>query len=301
MRSPRVRAPGKAMLIGEYAVLDGGPAAVAAVDCFATATLEDDVAPASPFIRAAMQEVYATVGQEVPGVPVVDTTAFARNGQKLGLGSSAAATVAAVGALCAQAGWDVAARREEVRRIAGRAHDAAQGVRGSGADVLAASLGGVQVANAARPGGTLPVAVRLVATPEGVSTAALISRYREKSREAGPASHELAQAAGEFLSAWQAGEARALLAAVEHAFEGYLALGRALGQALVTPEHAGIQQAARRAGGAAKPSGAGGGDLAVVFLADPLAEAALAAWLPAGCQLLPFQISALGVQGAGSE
>ena len=135
------RAPGKAMLIGEYAVLDGAPAVVAAVDCYAVGRLCPGE-PGSPFIACAMSEASAALAElgvsaRPPAglVPVVDTQSFSVNGRKLGVGSSASATVAAVGALLAAAGVAVDERacQRVVQRAATRAHDAAQGVRGSGA------------------------------------------------------------------------------------------------------------------------------------------------------------------------
>ena len=50
-----VLAPGKAMLIGEYAVLEGEPAVVAAVSVYARAVLGSGV-PSSGFIAAAIRE-----------------------------------------------------------------------------------------------------------------------------------------------------------------------------------------------------------------------------------------------------
>ena len=56
------RAPGKAMLIGEYAVLDGAPAVVAAVDCYAVARLGAGE-PGSPFITCAVSEAAAALAE----------------------------------------------------------------------------------------------------------------------------------------------------------------------------------------------------------------------------------------------
>lgn len=309
------RAPGKAMLIGEYAVLDGAPAVVAAVDCFAEAALDPAATPGSPFIAAAMREaavILAEHGRAASGplpTPVVDTRSFSLDGQKLGVGSSASATVAALGALLAGAGLDVTdeAVRRRALRAAVAAHDEAQGVRGSGSDVLAATWGGVCALNHPSPGAQwredfvptdpppLPVAVRFVATPTGVSTAMLVRRFREIGPAARPAMLEMTDAAQKFLAAWGTGQGRALLAAASQGYEAYLELGRAMERPLVTPEHAAIAAAARRAGGVAKPSGAGGGDLAVVFLPDEAAADVLARELPAGLLLLPMRISARGL------
>ncbi len=280
--SRAVLAPGKAMLIGEYAVLEGEPAVVAAVNVYARASLGDG-APSSPFIEAAIRETRQELSElgralDGPSVPVVDTSAFSQGGRKLGVGSSAAATVAAVGALLDAAGFDLKDEKIRSRAYAAakRAHDAAQGTAGSGADLWAAVHGKLRVmgpydtAVEARP---LPVQLRFVATSTSVSTGKLLARYRQVHDEAQAAIAELAIAARGFLMAWQRGDVSALLAAIERANTGYARLGETLGEKLLTDEHLRIAEVARRVGGAAKPSGAGGGDLAVVFLPSDEARA----------------------------
>lgn len=295
---PRVRAPGKALLIGEYAVLDGAPAAVAAVDRYATALLRPGEA-SSPYVQAAIEEARAELRRLsvdlLPGVPLVDTSAFLAGGRKLGIGSSAATTVAAVGALFAGAGLDPRMWREAIHRTAAAAHAAAQGERGSGADVLAATMGGIQALHRPAPPAALPVHICFIATAESASTAALLRRVREVGAAARPAVQEMGAAAEEFFAAWAEQDRQGLLQAVERAFEAYLSLGSVIGFSLATPAHAAIHAAARRAGGAAKPSGAGGGDLAVVFLPDGESEETLRAALPPMLSVLPMQVSAEGV------
>ena len=58
----------------------------------------------------------------------------------------------------------------------------------------------------------------------------------------------------------------ALLAAVEGSQQRLRPSGEVLDAKLLTDEHLRIAEVARKVGGAAKPSGAGGGDLVVVFL-----------------------------------
>lgn len=301
-----VRAPGKALLIGEYAVLDGAPAVVAAVDCFATARLSPEP-PASPFIEAAVRESAAALGALGLGapadrIPLVDTGSFSVGGRKLGVGSSAAATVAAVGALFHAAGLDLLSPevRERVQATATAAHDHAQGVRGSGADVLAATWGGVCTLNVAREqalrGASGPgVRILFVPTSHSASTAQLVERYRAVHATAKAARDMLTEAARRFVRAWSEGEVPALLAAVAEAYEGYLRLGQALERVLVTPEHALIAKTARIAGGAAKPSGAGGGDLAVAFLPDDAAAKRFTDLLPPHLTPAALRVSSLGL------
>lgn len=53
----QVSAPGKAMLIGEYAVLESYPAVVAAINCYATATFSQDFSSASSeFVQKAYEQ-----------------------------------------------------------------------------------------------------------------------------------------------------------------------------------------------------------------------------------------------------
>ncbi len=307
--SVSVAAPGKAMLIGEYAVLDGGPAVVAAVDCYAVARLPPPYGngqPSSPFIAAARRHAREALSRLAPGAdpaveaPLVDTASFTQGGRKLGVGSSAAATVAAVGAIFAAAGLDPAAYHGEIVRCAAAAHDQAQGVRGSGADILASTFGGIctlprKDAHPSRAEPPLPVRLRFVATSTSASTAALVSRYRTGGEGASIAGLAMASAATAFLAAWRDLDSAALLRAVEESFEAYLGLGFAIHQALITPDHAEVHAAARKVGGAAKPSGAGGGDLAVAFLPDMDAERAFLAALPPHLSPLSLRVSATGV------
>ena len=116
----RVIAPGKLVLTGAYAVLEGAPAIVAAVDRYAVAD-------------TAVARRRSTSGPST-------TT----RGQKLGLGSSAASLVASLGARALARGDDPrhAAVRSEIFRAARDAHQRQQG-GGSGVDVAASVHGGV--------------------------------------------------------------------------------------------------------------------------------------------------------------
>ena len=142
-----VSAPGKVFLVGEYAVLDGGTAVVAAVDRRAIGRFVPGAAPSTPLVAEAIRSVgdhLGEIGAALPdGAPVIDSSRFSSAGGKLGLGSSAAAAVVAVGALLDAAGQDVEGDRVLAFTLADRAHRAAQGGRGSGADVAAAVFGGV--------------------------------------------------------------------------------------------------------------------------------------------------------------
>ena len=86
----RARAPGKVVISGAYAVLEGAPAIVAAVDRYAVA----DTARAPDFVS---DEVRVALGGR--RAPLVDASALRADGRKLGLGSSAAILVASLAAL----------------------------------------------------------------------------------------------------------------------------------------------------------------------------------------------------------
>jgi phosphomevalonate kinase len=94
-------APGKLILTGEYAVLDGATAVVIAVDRRVVARRVPEAQP-SPFLAAVAEQLAARFGAESPAATTaraiaVDSSACyaAEGGMKLGLGSSAAVTVAA--------------------------------------------------------------------------------------------------------------------------------------------------------------------------------------------------------------
>src|SRR3954465_8219320 len=93
-------APGKLILTGEYAVLDGAPALVIAVNRRVLAARRRAPRGSSPFLVAVADEIARRHGADHPATRAameitVDSSAFYLGDQKLGLGSSAAVTVAA--------------------------------------------------------------------------------------------------------------------------------------------------------------------------------------------------------------
>lgn len=109
--------------------------------------------PRPPFIinvyRSIMSDLEA-MGLTVPGLEIeVDTRSFFRQGRKMGLGSSAAATVILASLMYAFSGdaveHDTRKSRQEIAEIAVRAHRHAQGKRGSGYDILTSCYGSLGV------------------------------------------------------------------------------------------------------------------------------------------------------------
>ncbi|MCU0690594.1 MAG: hypothetical protein MUF54_04265 [Polyangiaceae bacterium] len=128
------QAPGKLVLSGAYAVLEGAPAIVTAVDRFVVADTSRDATFVTPEVRAALGDAPA---------PWIDANALRREGRKLGLGSSAAIVVASLAAL--ELEQDPAIPTDELAErvwpTALRAHRQAQG-GGSGIDVVTCAKGG---------------------------------------------------------------------------------------------------------------------------------------------------------------
>ena len=278
-------APGKLFLAGEYAVLAGGTAVVAAVDRRAVARFVPRATPSSPLIAEAVKAVHQHCEVHalplVDGAPEVDSSALNENGRKLGLGSSAAATVAAVGALLEATGHDLHGWRPVALALSMRAHRAAQGGRGSGGDVAAAFFGGVIAYS--RPRGDRP-AVRplpdivpgeLVVFGAGgpiatVDHLAAVERLAARDPEVHARRlREIAEAADAFIAAHEKSDVEALIDAVFRSNQALDALGRAADLPIVTPALALAATVALELGGAAKPSGAGGGDVGIAFFPDP--------------------------------
>jgi len=255
----KVSVPGKAVLLGEYAVTDGGRALVAAVS--ARAWGERTIRPESdsPVVR----EVRRAAGG--PDAPIfIDTSAFRDDhGSKYGFGSSSAAAVVAAALL-------VGDTDERALQVALTGHRAAHG-GGSGIDVAACYFGGV-IAAARQPGevdampSRLPgfeLAVFRLGPP--VSTADFVARCRE-SADWGRWVEVLRGLADEGMAAYRRGHSTAFRSAVERFVRALDGLGRSAGVPIITPAADAVARAARFAGGVAKPSGAGGGDIAVAWL-----------------------------------
>ncbi|MEQ1569149.1 MAG: hypothetical protein ABMA64_26170 [Myxococcota bacterium] len=250
----RVVAPGKVVLLGEYAVLDGAPAVVAAVDhgvvvTFTPGPIRAVVTPVDDrFARAALDAVGAPAGTYVFAdwnpVPGPD---------KVGLGGSAAATVAAV--LVGAPGLDPHTRF----RTALAVHRAVQG-SGSGVDVAASTYGGVCRFEAEQVTPAPPVAPSVVYSGQPARTGPRVEAYlawRERSAFVAESRALVDQFGADPVGALRAA-GRALRRMADRA-----------GLAYWTDGIDGVVRLAEAHGGAAKPSGAGGGDIVVALFDAP--------------------------------
>jgi phosphomevalonate kinase len=299
-------APGKIILAGEYAVLAGAEAIVLAVDRRVRAFTMPRATRLSPFLVAARDAVVAERGSRSASAKaaariVVDSSPLRSSGDvKLGLGSSAAATVAAIG--CALA-HDGPIAVDDVHRLARAAHAAAQGqkgARGSGADVAAASYGGViGVRRGVVRGLQLPAELALIPVWTGAAadTATLVVAV-EQARAAAPDAVDaaiamIADSSAALAAATTLADA---IAAIDRGAAGIAALGHAAHHDLETEAVRTLRALAARAGGAAKSTGAGGGDIAVAALpADADLAGFRAAITAAGLTPLALAVDPRGV------
>ncbi len=290
------------VLSGAYAVLSGAPALVAAVDRYVLADSARPSAFDAPEVRAALGPTAAA--------PWFDPSALRENGQKLGLGSSAAIVVASLAALelDREPGLSDAELCARVYEPALRAHRAAQG-GGSGVDVASSAHGGLIAARRTDSG---VLAVERSELPKGLvfevwahslaaSTAEFLAQIRALAAR-DPALHAAriaaqANAAEATLSAVRSHDAPSFIAGIARQLAALSALGEASSIAIVTPEHAELGRLALANGAAFLPAGAGGGDVAYyVGLTPPAAEFGARA-RSLGLTRLDLALGARGVHG----
>ncbi len=288
------RAPGKVVLSGAYAVLDGAPAIVSAVDRYVTADSSRHAERRTP-------EVEAAIGARP--APWFDASPLREGGEKLGLGSSAAILVASLAAIALEAHGPLEhdALCDAVLEPALRAHAQAQG-GGSGIDVAASARGGTLVAQRAHAlqlrAVELPAALHVEVWAAGrpASTAELLGKVRglDAARyQTLVAPQRLASERA--VQALDAGDAAAFVAALAMQCAALARLGDAAGAPIVTSEVQKLAEQAVREHAAVLPSGAGGGDVALfVGVAPPSSKlSALAREL--GQRRLDLSLGAQGV------
>lgn len=319
-------APGKLVLFGEYAVLFGAPAIVAAVNRRAVVTLRPsthkhwEVSAPGLAPRPARFEIgpdndlrwhdeglgrehfglverlFSGIGESgaldlgatAAAAVTLDTRAFFEGDTKLGLGSSAALTVALASALESWTGRQAPA--DERERLQGLVdlHRSVQGGAGSGIDVAASFLGGViryrladdgAVADAAPVG--LPGNLRLVFvwTGRSTSTGDFLARLRTCREDdpgmVNPVLDELGAVSSAGVAALVAGNAGVFLDEVDAFWNALDRLAAVIGMPILSNEHQTLRRIAEDCGVPYKPSGAGGGDVGIGFTTDASAAAKL--------------------------
>jgi phosphomevalonate kinase len=269
-------APGKVVLLGEDAVLDGAPAIVAAVD----RGVACDVSPAAErswsvpggddrFVAAALHAAEAPAGHYTfsdynpPDLPT-----------KAGLGGSAAATACAVAA--ARAMRNLPDDPAALHALAARVHHDVQG-SGSGIDVAAACHGGVLRFQEGAVTPLPPITPTVVFSGTSARTGPRIDHYLTW-----PDRGAFVARSSQVVSLWAEDPVEALR-------EGARLLTWMTWEAGVSYWTEGLRELvelAEECGGGAKPSGAGGGDVVVALFPDPARDAAFRT----RCADLGFQV-----------
>lgn len=295
-------APGKLLILGEYAVLEGAPALVSAVGRRAYVTLQPSPtwrlsapqlglnafeldtngevpgdAPAQ--IRRVLQ-LYAAVrhtvndclGAQAPLHIHIDTGEFFHGAHKIGIGSSAAVAVALTGALAAALD-----QRPDCKRLfdlAAQAHQRAQGGVGSNADIAASVYGGCLMyrINSAPTPARLPdeLILQAVFTGHAASTPDLVGAvYRLREQNPDEFRHrmqQLAELAQRGCTACLDNDVNAMLATAGLYHTALEVLGQAAGVGIISASHKKLNEITNQTDTTYKPSGAGGGDIGLLFL-----------------------------------
>lgn len=302
-------APGKVFLWGEYAVLEGAPAAVLAVDRYARCALDKNsawrfsaggfAAPAAVFDRlpdrapvepAAVLPWHALQATAKTGLTplsvTMDTGAFFESGVKLGLGSSAALCVALQAAIATLTGENP----DYAQALT--AHRHAQGGRGSGADVAASFFGGCLrfQDGSARPCPDALVHRCFVWVGQEAGTRPKIELFAQYAKRGDrTVLRALADCSENLFD--QPTTARL------HAYNRALkALDNAAHLGVYSAPHLAVERIADRAGMIYKPCGAGGGDVGMAVAETPEALPRFAAAAQAaGFTVLNLEMARHGV------
>ncbi|MEU5367056.1 phosphomevalonate kinase [Streptomyces sp. NPDC005925] len=267
-------------------------------------------------------------GLPVPALNIAITSRLHDNGRKYGLGSSGAVTVATVSAVAAFGGLDLSA--DERYRLALLA-TARLDPKGSGGDLAASTWGGwiayrapdrAFVLDLARRVGVdralkapwpghevrrLPAPAGLTLevgwTGEPVSTAALVSDLHRRNWRGSASHHRFVEATNDCvnaaITAMESGDDQGLLDQIRRARGELARLDDEVGLGIFTTKLTRLCDAAEAVGGAAKPSGAGGGDCGIALL-DAEASRDISQvrqrWAEAGVLPLPIRPALEGIE-----
>ncbi|QHY93690.1 mevalonate kinase [Streptomyces sp. S4.7] len=234
-------------------------------------------------------------GLPVPPLDISVSSRLHENGRKFGLGSSGAVTVATVGAVAAFCGLRLP--REDRFRLALLA-TAELDPKGSGGDLAASTWGGwieyrapdrthvLDLARRLGVDGALRApwpdhAVRRLPPPDGLSlevgwtgnpasTASMVSALHRRTWR-GTASHQkfvetTSDCVRSAVAALDTGDGPGLLHQIRRARQELARLDDEVGLGIFTPALTALCDTAEAVGGAAKPSGAGGGDCGIALL-----------------------------------
>ena len=321
----QAQAPGKLILLGEYAVLEGADALVMSVNQFARVVIDEmpsagrfvlsgnlltmplefqlnaqgDIHPIGRIQRELLQLLsFALAAIESTCRRIAENQLITRsfkihmdthefykdaNKVKLGLGSSAALTVAIIDGLVRFFGLEseLTPSRYHLFRLAHGIHAKAQGKQGSGIDIAASAMGGVlkyniSASEASGNAGIVPYPDHLqqlmmlnVWSGKSASTGAYLSKlasYKSKNKaEYQKLMQKMTALAAEGCKVYLENEIPVFLEIIDAYGQAMADLGRAAGIPVFSDRHRVIADYVIKAGGVYKPCGAGGGDLGVAF------------------------------------
>lgn len=313
-----VTAPGKVVILGEYAVLEGAPALVMAVDRRVRVTLSttggaccsvtmpgwsttshqfllgdagpewlgDAGQPGLALVEQVLARFFGPPRGRRPGEPfelVLDSADLTHIDDcgivKLGLGSSAALTVALYHALGYYAALHQCDAPPPALEELIETHSSLQARRGSGLDIATSLYGGL-VEYIRRKGPeirawTLPPALGYCFVWSGQPAAtgdflALLDEWRGHGGDRfeaviGP----LRELAEQGARAARANAADVFLRIMDDYADALQNLGRAAGADIVSAPHRHLREQAARYGAVYKPCGAGGGDIGIALSTEP--------------------------------
>jgi phosphomevalonate kinase len=323
-------APGKIMLAGEYAVLDGAPAICMAIDRRAHVSIRSSAADYHSVLAPGHSQtvgrfrandagiewlegeaefaLLAAVWKNVALLPaenlsiVLDSNEFidAASSNKIGIGSSAALTVALTAALDL-----VADARCSVHRVAALAHREFQGGRGSGADVACSLTGGIieyRIGDAPDRALQWPDGLAFALLWSGVAASTSDKLRKLAKADSSATRARLFAAAESVANAWRQDQAADIVAALATYTStlGDFNIDHELG--IFDAGHAALVSSAASSDVVYKPCGAGGGDLGVAIGTDETALASFVTVAEArGFRCLPLAIETTGLRQDGEQ
>lgn len=318
-----MRTPGKLIILGEYAVLEGGYCLVTATNRYANAIFRNSqdgyFAIQAPAIKIPMLKFFIDESGRVKfiGKPireVIEKTSFfsaifefsarklldrgikippleifldtfdffyTQNLIKLGLGSSAALTVALVsGLLSANVINAEQITPEFLMQLAMDSHNNAQGVKGSGADIVTSIYGGTlkyQIKDK-------EINFKQIKFPDNLyyscvwsgvpsSTKGFIEKFNKYKKDNPSdfkyAIDEMINISNEGIECFESGKIREFLTYYDCYFKELLNMNKMMNIPVISDTHNQIYKIAIQSGAYYKSSGAGGGDLGILFSDDP--------------------------------
>ena len=285
-----ISAPGKLVLAGEYAVLEGHPGLVMAVNRRVILT------PSKHLSRSKLWDAVAQGACE-PRFKI-DSSQLYEGQRKLGLGSSAAAAVCMAAYLA----------KGEIYRVAFEGHRRFSQGLGSGIDIAASYYGGLLKFQNGQATALKPAfdsrSLLCVFTKKSQSTRGFLMRVRDyQSREPQDYTRLMADL-GALSPAWEA------IFTGTYQWHGLgelvtanLALLKKLSEKakikLLTSEQEQIAEMAAQYGAYSKPSGAGGGDITLCFVSPDQRNALATALRIRGFLPLDLDYFAPGLESLG--